>query len=177
MPMPRVISGTAPSAGVFNTLASEVDALGGGCKVVRSTTSTLVTTTDLLIGWGTLEYDTVGGMWSAANNGVIVCQIAGVYSITLQVRFGPGGGATGQRAIKIMLNGTSVFNNAQASDKRAASNIGEGISCSATATVRMAASDQLFASAWQNSGSTITALNQDFGGTFMTVNRLGPVVG
>lgn len=176
MPMPRVISGTAPSAGVFNTLAAEVDSLGAGCKVLRTSTATLVNNTDLLIAWQALEYDTGGGMWDIANSGVITCRQAGVYSVTLQVRFGATS-AVGQRAIKILLNGTSVFTNAQASDKRAASNSGEGTTCSATAMVRMGVGDLLFASAWQNSASSITALYQDFGNTFMTVNRMGPLVG
>lgn len=177
MPMPRVISGTAPSAGVFNTLAAEVDALGAGCKVRRTSTISLVNNTDILLNWQSVEYDTVGDMWDPANPGVITCRFAGVYSVTLQERMSADGGATGQRAGKIMLNGTNVFADSQASDKRTASNIGEGITLSMTAVVRMAIGDLLFASVWQSSGGTIPALQQDFGGTFMTVNRMGPLVG
>lgn len=176
MPMPRVVSGTAPSAAVFNTLAQEVDDLGAGCKVVR-TTATTVPAADSVITWQSAEYDLATPMWSSAIPQMVTCRSSGVYQVTLQIRFGPGDGDGEARAGKIMLNGTSVFTNSQASDKRVSSSTGEGITLSMTAVIRLGLNDKLYANVWQNSGVTITGHQADYGGSFMTVNRIGPLVG
>lgn len=175
--MPRVVSGTAPSATVFNTLAAEVDALGAGCTVRRTSTQTgILTGTDFVVSWQALTFDTIGGMWSASTPTAVTIVIPGVYACTLQERWSPSGGnGTGQRAGKIMLNGSSVFNNSQASDKRAADGTAEGVTLSMTTVLRLVAGDQLYCNYWQSSGSTISGLHTDYGGTFFSVNRMGPL--
>lgn len=181
MPMPRVTSGTAPSATVFNTLADEIDSLGAGCQVRRTTAYTgMQNATDLIVPWQAVTYDTIGGMWSPATPNYVRVTVAGVYSVTLQERFAAvttGSPYTaGQRAGKIMLNGSSVFANSQASDKRGADVVAEGVTLSMTAVLRLNVDDLIYANFWQSSGGTITALQVDYGGTFLSLNRMGPLV-
>lgn len=181
MPMPRVVSGTAPSATVFNTLAAEIDNLGVRCKVYRtSSLSGIVTTTDLIVPWQAVQYDTFAAtstpMWSSATPNYVTIQAGGVYDLAMQERWSPtGGNGTGQRAGKIMVNGSSVFANSVCSDKRAADASNEGVTVQTHAVVPLPAGTLIYTNFWQSSGSTITGLHTDYGGTWLSVKRLGPL--
>lgn len=182
--MPRVLSGTVPSAAVLNTLAAEIDRLSVACKVVRTAAlAGIPANTDLAVNWQAIEFDTLGTMWDPAFPNFVTIQLDGTYQMTLQQRWGiTGGSSVGQRAGKIMLNGTSVFANSLASDKRAASIVTgtEGVTLSMTAVARLVAGDKIYCNYWSSQATvpattpTITGLNPDYGGTWLSVARQSP---
>jgi hypothetical protein len=176
VPMPRVTSGTVPSASVFNTLAQEVDDLGVACCVTLTGASfSIPAWTDAVVHWQATTFDTRGDMWDPAYPSYVRIRVPGTYTITLQERWGVEGGSVGQRAGKIMLNGTSVFANSIASDKKAASADGEGTTVSMTAIARLTVGDLLYANYWHSSSGPIRGLHRDFGGTYMAVSRMSPI--
>lgn len=181
MPMPRVLSGTAYSAAAHNTLADEIDNLGIACVVrVLTPLANVSPVTDRVISWASLDVDTYGGMWSPVNPNFIEIQVDGVYTCTLQERWGyavVGAPYTvGQRAGKIMVNGTSTFSNSIASDKKAGSADGEGVTLSMTATVRLHVGDKLYANYWHSANGNLNQVfENNFGGTNMSVVRQGPI--
>lgn len=179
--MPRVVSGTVPSAAAFNALAREIDNLGVACKVRRTAAQTGIPgTTDLVVTWQAATYDSRGDMWDPAFPTFITVQVPGTYVCLLQERFAASGGsATGQRAAKIMINGTSVFANSISSDKRAGSTTDEGVTLLMVGTARLYAGDTVYANYWSShsaqGGSTISGLNTDYGGTVLSVARMAPI--
>lgn len=183
MAMPRVTSGTVPSSAAFNAVAEEIDNLGVACKVVRTSAQTgIAGTTDLVVVWQASVFDTRGDMWDPAFPTYITIQVPGTYVLVLQERFGiTGGSNVGQRAGKIMLNGTSVFANSLASDKRAGNTDAgsEGTTLLMTAVARLYTGDQIYCNYWSShsaqGGSTISALGTDYGGTYVSVARLAPI--
>lgn len=179
MAMPRATSGTTPSATAFNTIAQEIDNLGVACKVLRTSTQTAIAaSTDLIVNWQAVSFDTRGDMWDPAFPNYVTIQVPGTYTLTLQERFGvTGGSAVGQRAGKIMLNGTSVFANSLCSDKRAGSTTAgtEGTTLLMTAVARLYTGDQIYCNYWSSHTGTITALGTDFGGSYLSVSRMAPI--
>lgn len=181
MAMPRVVSGTVPSASAFNTVAQEIDNLGVACKVTRTTAQTgMPANADLTVNWQSASFDTRGDMFDPAFPNYITIQIPGTYTLTLQERFGvTGGSATGQRAGKIMLNGTSVFANSIASDKRAGNTDAgtEGTTLLMTSVARLYTGDQIYCNYWSShtGGGTITVLGTDYGGTYLSASRTAPI--
>src|SRR5438128_10290052 len=105
MPMPRVVPYTAPSATVLNTYAQELDNLGTGCKVKRTTSWTgIPTNTDQILVWQAAEYDSFlasgSPMWVFGTAGYVIIRVAGIYTMVLQERWAAAGGGSGQRAGK-----------------------------------------------------------------------------
>jgi hypothetical protein len=179
MAMPRVTSGTVPSASAFNQVAMEIDNLGVSCKVVRTSSQTAIpASTDLVVNWQAASFDTRGDMWDPAFPSYVTIQVPGTYTLTLQERFGvTGGSAVGQRAGKIMLNGTSVFANSLCSDKRAGNTDAgtEGTNLLMTAVARLYNGDQIYCNYWSSHSGTITALGTDYGGSWLSVSRIAPI--
>lgn len=181
MPMPRVLSGTAMSASAFNTLAEEIDNLGIACVVRVLTPLTNVSaTTDRVVSWESLDMDTYGGMWSNVNPTFVQIPVDGTYTCTHQSRWGylSGGSPynTGQRAGKIMVNGTSVFSNSVASDKKAGSTDGEGVTLSMTATIRLHVGDKVYANYWHSAAGNLSQVHENsYGGSYLSVVRQGPI--
>jgi hypothetical protein len=186
MRMPRAVSGTVPSAAAFNALATEVDNLGISCEVRRTSSLASPANTDLVVPWQEAVIDTLAfseqPMWDPAFPTFLTIHVDGTYTMTLQQRWpATGGSAVGQRACKIMLNGTSVFANSIASDKLAGSTTGEGITLSTTRPYRLLVGDLIYCNYWSShvtvpaTTPTITALATDYGGTFLSVSRMGPL--
>lgn len=181
MPMPRVLSGTPYSAAAHNALADEIDNLGIACVVRVSTPLTNISAfVDRVVPWTTLDVDTYGGMWSNINPTFIEIPVDGTYTVTHQSRWGylSGGSPynTGQRAGKILLNGTSVFSNSVASDKKAGSTDGEGTTLSMTATIRLHVNDKIYANYWHSAAGNLSQVHENsFGGSYLSVVRQGPI--
>lgn len=178
MPMPRFLDGTVPSANSFNQLAQAIDDQGIACVVRRSTSLPgIPANTDSIVSWQVEDLDNgPSGMWDPASPTFMTVRVAGTWSVTLQERwnFATTGSPynTGQRAGKILVNGTSVFSAARASDKKAWSVDGEGVTLSMThPALQLYPGDRIYANYWHSASGAITGLNVDYGGTYMAAVR------
>jgi hypothetical protein len=167
-------------SGRLNAIAEEIDHLGVCCVVARTSHGTLPNVTDVTFQWQVALMDTYGGMWDESDPYAVTIRVPGVYSLILQERFGhPHQNppySVGQRAGKLMLNGTSVFTHSIASDKKGASIEGEGVTLAMSTTVPLNVGDRLYCNIWQSSGATIDCIQTDYGGTYLAAARVGPLV-
>lgn len=181
MPMPRVLSGTPMSASAFNTIAQEIDNLGIACVVRMATALAAVPPNiDFVVSWTALDVDTYGGMWSNVNPTFVQIPVDGTYTCTHQQRWGYLATGTpyntGTRSGKIMVNGTSVFANAVATDKAIASTDGEGVTLSMTNTLRLHVGDKIYCDYRHSAAGNLSQVHENtHGGSFLSVVRQGPI--
>lgn len=172
--LPRLADGQADGVSDFlNACGEEIDRLGVGCVVRRTSTASLPTGVDQLVSWQALDLDTAGAMWSPQAPEIITIRVPGIYTIIAQVRFGQYA-TTGRQAIRILLGGSNPATNTIGVDKKPSSNDGEAVTCSSTITTRLFTGQQIRLSVWQNTGAAYTWSHTDFGGTFLALSRSGP---
>lgn len=103
-------------------------------------------------------------MWVGSLNQFVV-NTPGWYRISLQIHYGAE--ANGYRAARILINGTSPFANAIASDVRAAETTNEGCVLFTSAVAHLNTGANIYASTWQNSGGPLNLL-KTFSSSFMS---------
>ncbi|WP_433024699.1 hypothetical protein [Actinomycetospora sp. CA-053990] len=145
-------------------------------KVRRTSNQSITQNTDTLVVWQTYSEDP-DGMWDPAVPNRVTSKRAGVWLLMAQERYPLS--ASGDRAGKIMWNGTSVFDNSIASYKGAARNDGEGTTLSLGCIKRLGVGDAIYLNTWQSSSTAQNltsgaAEDDDFGGTWLSGVWLGP---
>jgi hypothetical protein len=180
MPMPRFFRGGTASAAALNAIAEEVDLQGLACKVRTTATSVLAPNTDYYITWHVEDYDTYGGgMWAAPANHYVQIRANGTYLLKAQLRFPVF--TSGECAGKILVNTTNVFstdpvNGPRTSDKRPFSTSGEGVTLGMSTVEQLYAGDRIYTNVWHSSAGSVTALRQDYGGSYLSVSRLSALI-
>lgn len=157
-------------------LAAYTQCLGGFrtqrplAKVILDTTFGVAGSNDVVVPFTTGAVDT-DNMYSSLTPTQLTIQTPGWYRIILQQHWDVNG--SGQRACKIMVNGTNPSINAIASDSRAPGigGIGNMLCCEAFA--HLSYGSTIYANAYQNSGS-VQNLQAGYSGSFMSAEWICP---
>jgi len=136
------------------------------CKVLLNAGQSVNNNTDTLCSWNTFAWNN-DNMWSSGSPQLVTIQTAGTYFIALQDDWISN--ATGIRAGKIFLNGTSNANSIAIYQINATN--GFDTVMSAAAVFQANAGDVLRHGIFQTSGAALN-VSTNFGGTWMLVHRL-----
>ena len=182
VPQPQAMyTGDRVYLGFVNTwpagvLAAYTQCLGGFrtqrplAKVTLDTTFGVANGNDVVVPFTTGAVDT-DNMYSSLTPTQLTVQTSGWYRIILQQHWDVNG--AGQRACKIMVNGTNPSINAIASDSRAPGigGIGNMLCCEGFAHLTYGST--IYANAYQSSGGTQT-LQTGYSGSFMSAEWICP---
>lgn len=137
--------------------------------ITMSTTFGVANANDVVMPFTASTVDT-DGMWSALSPNQLTVQTPGTWRIILQMHWDTTN--PGQRACKIMVNGSNPNLNALATDSRqGVGGIGCLLACEAFAHLDYGST--IYANAYQTSGAT-QFLIPDNGGSFMSAQWIAP---
>lgn len=181
--LPQAYRGSPFSAATFNATRREVELQGLSCSVRRTASAAAIPpNTDLIVNWQVEDWDTLGGgMFDPVYANYILITSAGIYLLDAQVRWDlvsvDSPYNTGDRAAKILVNSTNVFSTDPlagpvASDKKAWSTVGEGVTLSMSRIWRCFPGDRIYLNYWHSAVAAINGLHLNYGGTYLSAARL-----
>lgn len=154
---------TAIFGNVTNALAPLV-------KVRRTSNLSLVTATDTIITWQTVD-DDPDDMWDAGAPTQLTVNTSGVWAFVGQQRYDAN--VTGVRSGKILYGGTSVSTNCIGVSPSVPGEASQpGPTLQVVALIRAVAGQPVYSTGFQNSGGGLN-LETDLGGTYLAAFFLG----
>lgn len=175
---------TVLPAARLNAYADEIERLATGLfasttatarpifKVRRTSTTTTVSGTELIIPFQTADEDQLG-MWDPGDPTRVTVQTAGVWLLAGAIRIDSDPTPSGYRLSKFLQGGTHLVNNVAAISPSIFPTASITLAVTFTAKIRAAVGDPLYLTAFQNSGGNLLLLT-DFGGCYFGGVWLGP---
>lgn len=180
--MPHVNPYSVLAASVINTIATEVENQGRTCRVRRTAAQNINSSVRTPVTWQMEDWDTNGGgMWDPVAPTYQTVRVAGTYLILAQVRWDDAGSSpyrAGMRNVYITVNSTDPSGTAckGAQSQYAANSLnGEGQTLQVHAKEALQPGDRVYVIVSQDCGSTIVGCHQNYGGTFLDLNRLSAI--
>jgi hypothetical protein len=156
------------------TLGSTTPGARHGVVLRRTTAQSVNSGADTPVTWQTADVN-VGGMWSSGTNPEqITIQRAGVYLVACRIVWASN--ATNRRAVHLSVGGVGVgfF---KTGDARVSTIVNDEAGWPQFSRAFLfAAGDVLRFEAWQNTGAALNIDPTTLGGTFASVEYLGPIV-
>lgn len=195
MALPRLVDGQSNGvAGFLNATAQEIDNLSTACIVARQPRHVdqlfhANPNTFYTVSWEQSALDTFGGTFSTFDPYSLHIHLNGVYTLTMQMRFPPSDGSqfpssafgTGTRSGYIMLNSQNPAiardpaHGTLASDIKPWATDGEGVTLNMTTTAILKDGHRVYGMFRHTATGAINVLATDFGGTYMSIARIGPL--